>query len=448
MFGFGLKRLRSDNARLAGPEADAALAPANAPPMPGEVVLVPARRTNPIYVARQPILDRESNVAGYELLFRNGPENRYSSEDPELATAQNIEQTVAAFGLDALVGDRTAFVNLSRGALLREFYRLLPPERTVIELLESVAPDREVIRACLGLKAAGYQLALDDFACLLSAAPLLELADVVKVDFRQTALSCDPRLIERLRMRKVCLIAEKVETQPEHRQALAAGYDLLQGYYYCHPEMVETGDLPPTKLSRLQFLSEVSRDDVSFERLENLFRQDVGLTMRLLRYLNSAAFGWRHGITSLRHALALMGLRPLRKWATMMGLVSLGQDRPRELIVTSLVRARFAEELGVPSGLPDHELELFLSGLFSVAEAIIGRPIADILDGLAVPDAVRAALTGGESPVSPVLRLVTAYERGDWALLESLRPQLEIEERVLSEAYVRALQWAEATANA
>ncbi len=399
-----------------------------------------------LYVARQPIFDRGAKVMGYELLFRGGRENRFPNIGQDLASALTIERSAAAFGLDELVGERAAWVNLSRGALLAEYYRLLPPGRTMIELLETVEPDREVMDACVRLKSFGYRLALDDFTITPRPSPLLAVADMVKVDFRASAARSEPNAIRRIRDRGIFLLAEKVETQEEHREAMDAGYDLFQGYFYCRPEMIETRDLPPSKLVQLQFLSEVGREDASFERLEELFESDVGLTTRLLRYLNSAAFGWRHEISSLRHALQLIGLEPLRKWAMMMGLLQLGNDRPRELLVTSLSRARFAEELGPASGLPGHRLDLFLSGMLSVVDALVGRPMAEVVRGLSVPAPVRAALTGGEHPVGSVLQIVTAFERGDWQAVEAAPVPQPVDPRVMNDAYRRSLSWAEATA--
>lgn len=406
---------------------------------------VPAVNGGALYIARQPIFDRDAEVRGYELLFRSGRENRFTGTDFDVASATNIEQSASAFGLDDLVGDRIAWVNLSRGALLAEYYRFLPAARTMIELLESVEPDREVVDACARLKSFGYRMALDDYSLAQRPSPLLALADMVKVDFRQPEARSDQRVIQRIRDRGIFLLAEKVETLDEHREAIKAGYDLFQGYFYCHPEIVETRELAPSRLAQIRFLSEVSREDASFERLEELFESDVALTTRLLRYLNSAAFGWRHEIPSLRHALSVIGLVPLRKWAMMMGLMRLGDERPRELLVTSLSRARFAEELGPPSGLPDHRLDLFLAGMLSVVDALVGRPMREVLAGLAVPTAVRQALTGGDHPVGSVLRMVKAYERGDWSGVESAPALVPVGPAVMDQAYQRSLSWAEAT---
>lgn len=419
------------------PPAATSRAPETPPAEPG---------ARPIFAARQPIFDRASEVAGYEILFRDSPENRFTATDPDAASAATIERGTTAFGLEALAGERTVYVNLTRQALLGEFYRMLPPERSVIELLESVEPDRAVLDACRRARDAGYRLALDDFTDAPRERPLLEFASVVKVDFRAAPSACDPALLDPLRARGVTLLAEKVETREEHHAALDAGYDLFQGFYYCRPRMIETRDLPPSRLAALRFLAEVSRPDASFERLEAVFRDDVGLTVRLLRYLNSAAFGWRHEVTSLRHALSLMGLEPLRRWAVMIGLLKLGEEHPSELCVTALSRARFAEELGPEVGLGPRRLELFLTGMLSVVDTLVGRPLHEVLAQLAVPGSVRAALLEGRNALGSVLRLVRAYERGDWAAVEEARAGRPVEDRLLASAYVQSVRWADATA--
>jgi EAL and modified HD-GYP domain-containing signal transduction protein len=423
--------------------------PAPTPAPKPELTLVPGTSSaRTVYAARQPILGRNSELVGYEILFRGGPENRFDASDMERASAVSIEQSVAVTGLDELVGDRVAYVNLTRGALLAGYHRMMPPQRAVIELLENITPDAEVIEALKGVRADGYRIALDDYTFSPTSEPLLDFVDIVKVDLRAAKQACSPRALEALKHRRLKLLAEKVETRAEHEAATAAGYDLFQGYYFCKPQMIESRDVPPAKLNVLRFLAEVSREDVSFEELETLFKQDVALTMRLLRYLNSAAFGWKHEIGSLRHALALMGVRPLRKWAMMMGMVSLCDDHPAELAVTALARGRFAERIGPPAGLVQQDVELFLTGMLSLADTMVGRPAPEVLGGLALPDSVRHALLEGGNPLGSVLRVVTAYERGDWAAVEAASPARPLDDRMLHSAYVDSLSWAESAARA
>lgn len=433
MFGMGRKRKS-----LAAPAQESPEVQAPEPPL---------ART--LYAARQPILGRASELVGYELLFRGGPENRFDGTDGDLASAATIEQSASAFGLDTLVGEHRAYLNLTRRAVLAGYHRMLPPERTVVELLENIEPDAEVLAACRSMRAEGYTLALDDYAFAPQSAPLLDVVDLVKVDLRQSARALDPVALAPLRQRGLTLLAEKVETHDEFAAAMRAGYQQFQGYYFCKPQMMETRDLAPSKLSALRFMAEMSREeDASFERLEEVFRHDPALTVRLLRYLNSASFGWRHELGSLRQALAVIGLRPLKQWSMMIGMLSLGADRPHELSVTALARARFAERIAPPSGLREHQGELFLAGLLSLVDTMLGRPRAEVLASLAAPPSVHAALTDRSGPLVPALRLVSAYQRGDWAAVESSRAACPVEERELDDAYRQSLAWAEATATA
>lgn len=409
---------------------------------------IPADVRDPmLYCARQPILGRDGELFAYELLFRSGPENRFPSVHSDWASAVNIEQGTTAFGFDTLVGPRTAFVNLSHGALLAEYHRLLPNTRVVIELLESVPADEHTLLACRRMRAAGYRIALDDYAGEPERAAFLPLVDFVKADLRTWDRALDPDALAELRAHDVRLIAEKVETRAQATAAIAAGYEFLQGYHFCEPEMIAIRDLPPSKVSVLRFLAEVSAETVSMERLRDVFRADVGLTVRLLRHLNSAAFGLRHEVQSIQHALEMLGERPLKRWAAMLAMMTLCEDRPHELLVTALSRGRFAENVAEPVGLAQHGNELFLAGMLTLVDSMVGRPRPELMNGLAVSTTVRDAVLSQPSPLTPVLELVTAYQHADWPLVEAKRRPLGVEVRTLDAAYLDSLQWAEAVAS-
>ena len=297
-----------------------------------------------VFIARQPIFDRCSSVAGYELLFRSGPENRFPTMDTDLAASQGLERALMSFGFDSITDSKPAFVNLSRRVLLSELYTLLPPERSVIELLETVEPDADVIAACGRLKDNGYRLALDDFVYRPGFDPLLDLADFVKIDFRNEA-SRAPATVDRLKGRPPRLLAEKVETLGERVLAERLGFELFQGYFFCKPEMIAGKAIGPSKANYLRLLREVGQGEVEFDRVESVIRQEVAFSIRLLRYLNSAGFGWRYEVETINHALRLLGVRQLRKWVAAVATVGLAEGKPTELLVTGLLRARLAELL-------------------------------------------------------------------------------------------------------
>ncbi|MEZ4457924.1 MAG: HDOD domain-containing protein, partial [Gemmatimonadales bacterium] len=368
---------------------------------------------NNVFIARQPILDLQQLVSGYEILYRSGPENRFCSTDIDLASTQGLERTIMSFGFDELTAGRFAYLNLSRQVLLGELYTLLPADRSVIELLETVDPTPEVVAACRRLKDAGYRLALDDFVYRPGFDPLLEIADVVKIDFRVPEART-AQALDRASRHGAALLAEKVETLEERVEAEKLGFELFQGYFFCRPEMMTNSTPSPSRANYLRILREVGQREVDFERVEGIIRQEFAFAVRLLRYLNSAGFGWRYQVETINHALRLLGVRQLKKWVSAVATVGLAEGKPTELVTTALLRARLAELLAVPAGLDKADLELFFSGLLSVMDAVMDQPLDRVIGSMGVSPEVAAGLLRREPPFGPVLDLVVAQERGDW----------------------------------
>ncbi len=390
------------------------------------------------FVARQPIFDKAGGVAAYELLFRSGMQNYFQGVDGTYATSRVIHDTLHLFGLDALTGTARAYINVGRDVLTGDLVYVLPAARTTIEILETVTPDEEVMRACRALKSQGYEIALDDFVFSDGYEPLIDLADVIKIDFRQTTGDERRAVVEQHARPGLQFLAEKVESAQEQAEAEAAGYTLYQGYFFCRPEMVATRDLPPSKVNCLGVMQAVMSPTINFEVLESHVRADAALSIKLLRYLNSAGMGVRREVTSIRHAMVLLGERPLRRWIALLAVASLSQDRSPHVMVTALVRALFCEHLAARWTPTPRDGEAFFVGLLSLADAMTGRPMSELLGALAVTDNVKQALLG-EGPLGAMLRLTTAYERGDWgpAVVEGRRHGLD--ETFVASAYEEAM---------
>lgn len=400
-----------------------------------------------VFVARQPIFDGSQNLAGYELLFRTGAGNFFpAGVDPDTASKEIIGKTLSVFGLDALVGDKLAYVNVTRRTLLEGTYAFLPPGRLVLELLESLRPDPETLAACQAAKRAGYAIALDDFSGQPQLDAFLPLCDVIKVDFQIADPDTRMMIAKRHVGSPTRLLAEKVESHEEFEEALALGYTYFQGYFFCRPEIMSRQDIPVSKLVYLQFLSQINRPTLDWNRLEQVIKQDVALSVKLLRYLKAAAFGFRGEITSIKHGLALLGERPFRRWASILAMAQLSNDRTPELLETCLVRARFCEQLAGDAGFGARELDLFVVGLFSLMDAVVGRPLQELLNDVALPSDLSEALlpTGKPSRARDVLELVVAYERADWLAVEYGCNQLGLVDsiRTLPRYYQDALSWA------
>jgi EAL and modified HD-GYP domain-containing signal transduction protein len=406
------------------------------------------RFTTDVFIARQPIFDRNHQVAGYELLYRADDENRYRPEDAEAASSMQLEKTLLTFGFEQLTNGRDAWLNASRTLLTRDHWRLLPASRTVLEVLETVRPDHAIVAACRRAVDAGYRVALDDFTYTSEYEALLELAHVVKVDFRQHDALARRSLVRRLSPRGLTLVAEKVETHAELEEAMGEGYGLFQGYYFCRPQMMHAREVAPSRLAYLRLLREVYSPELDLDKLEQLIQQDVALSIKLLRYLHSASTAWTKDLRTIRQALLQLGERATRQWVALVAVFGLAQGKPPELIIVALGRGRLAAHLARAAGLAPLEDEAFLTGLLSVLDALTDQPLEQALQSIAVHPDVAGALLHGAPPLGDVLRVVLHWERGDWAQAQEAIARLGIEEDVVAVAYATSLKWAEDHASA
>ena len=307
------------------------------------------------FVARQPIFDAEQNVFAYELLFRTGMEDFFNFDDSDQAASSVIVDSFLLFGLETLTGGQKAFINCTREMLVKGYMALLPKEQVVVEILETVEPDEEIIGACLRLKRAGYLLALDDFVYEDKYEPLLELADIIKVDFQATEAAGRKSLVERMAPRGVKLLAEKVESKQEFEQAVEMGYDYFQGYFFSRPQILSGQDVPGYKLNYLRVLQAVNRPEVNLREIENVIKQDVSLTYKLLRYLNSAflASGPRSSPSNMRWLS--WGRKRSRSGPPWLPWPAWARTNPRSWLSTPLSGLCFARHWPQSSGCKDEK---------------------------------------------------------------------------------------------
>jgi c-di-GMP-related signal transduction protein len=379
-----------------------------------------------VFIARQPIFNRDLLVTGYELLFRGANENVAIISDHDEATSTVVMNAFTEIGLDNVVGDRRAWINVSRDFLLEGFARTLPRTRVVLELLENQYVDGALLEALEDHRAHGYEIALDDFAGNKEMLAVLPHVDIVKVDL----LGRDPAAVaedyQRLAGHGLTILAEKVETREEYDRCLELGFDMFQGYFFCKPERMEAQGVAPNKLSMLQLVAALQDPRIEIAELETLVSRDIALSYRLLRYINSAFFGLRREVDSISRALMLLGIANVKRWATLSIFAGV-DEKPRELIETALVRARFCELAG--DGNKD---QLFTLGLFSVVDALMDAPMEDVLSSMPFPDEMRAALIGHSGPKGELLATAVSFERGTFA------PPNE----QFATAYLEAIEWA------
>ena len=394
------------------------------------------------FIARQPIFDRQEQVYGYELLFRSGMENRYTAKDGDAAVCDVADNFLNA-GAKTLTAGRKAFINCTRQFLVNDYATILPHEETVIEILETVEPDSEVLAACRRLKSLGYLIALDDFVYSQKLQPLVDLANIIKVDFRFSTPGDRRQAVAQFAPQGIHLLAEKVETHEELAEARDSGYVYFQGYFFCQPQIVLSQHIAAFKLHYLRILQAINKPELDRSEIVELIEREVSLCYKLLRFVNSALFGFRRDISSTRHALDLLGDRAVKKWAMVAAVLGMAGNEPNELVLTSLARGRCCELLAADLGAQKDEQSMFLLGALSLMDAMLGRPIAEVVAEIALPDMVRTALLGGPNRYREILDLVMAFEAGRWSEVSELALDLRQDESQLLSSYLEAVDWAQ-----
>ncbi|MDC4225107.1 MAG: EAL domain-containing protein [Candidatus Manganitrophus sp.] len=395
-----------------------------------------------IFIARQPIFDRQQQVYAYELLFRSGLENIFNHSDLDYASSKVALDSFFILGIDNITGGKRAFINTSRGMLVNGYVALLPREMTVVEILETVEPDPEVIAACRKLKQAGYLIALDDFIDEARFQPLVDMADILKIDFLETKKEEQKRLIERFAHRGIRLAAEKVETRETLQEAIEMGYSYFQGYFFSKPTIISGKEIPGFKINYLRILQEIHRSSLDYERVEEILKIEMSLSYKLLRYINSAFFGWRVEIRSIKHALVMLGESDFKRWASFIALSNMAKDKPNELVFQAILRGRSLELLAPVFHLSERAQDLFLMGIFSLIDAIVDRPLLDILVEMPIAEDIKAALLGERGYLRDIYQLMISYEQGEWNQFSELAAQKQIEEEKIPPLYRKALEWA------
>jgi len=388
------------------------------------------------FIARQPIFDHRQRVFAYELLFRGGPQNVFQPWKD--ASSSVIVESTMLFDLQTLTGSAKAFINADQNALLQGAVKLLPPDRIVVEILETVVPTPEVVASCADLRESGYVLGLDDFVDHPKWEPLLALSRFLKVDFRASDHDSRRDIAKRYLPQGLQLLAEKVETQAELEEARSMGYTYFQGYFFCKPTMVEGRNIPSNKLNYVRLIAAVNVSEFDFARIEEILKQEPSLVYKLLRYLNSPLLGLRNEVRSISHAITLIGETEFRRWVSIVAIISMAGDKPPELIRTALTRAFCCEEISGAAGLSPQRSDLFLMGLLSVTDAILDLPMTTILSHLPLSPEVHTALSGGANRFRDVYDTLLSYERADWKTLSSLAAKIGCAEDRLPESFLSA----------
>jgi len=391
------------------------------------------------YLARQPVFDTDQQVFGYELLYRSDNGGPLTADGTE-ATTDVIINSYIEIGLDKLVGNHLAFINITRDFILNH-HKLPPPSgQLVLEILENVEADDEVVAGVKGLIDKGYNIALDDFDLGKSNRRLIQFAHFVKIDILEQGSAGLAKMVASLRKFPVKLVAEKVETIAQYEQCRTLRFDYYQGFSLCHPNVVRGQRLSANKLQVMQLLAKLQNEDPDANALSKMIEQDIVLSYKLLRYINSASLALRNKIDSINHAVILLGQNNVRQWASLIALTSL-EETPSALIHTALLRGKMCELLLEPTGKAPNGAA-FVVGLFSMLDALIGAPLDRLLPMLHLNQDINDALLSRKGPYGNTLKCVLAYEQGDWQTVD----RAGFGEEFTISCYLRAVEWCDASA--
>lgn len=369
-----------------------------------------------IYVGRQPILDRDMNIYGYELLFREGNENKCIVDDENAATARVLEHAVLDIGLEKIVGSGRAFLNLTKDYILTAEVDILPKDNVVLEILENVKVDEKIISAVKALKEKGFLIALDDFVYDESYEPLLDLVAIVKVDVLGRSSEEIEQDIVKLRGRGIVLLAEKVEGEAEYKELKAQGFDLFQGFFFARPTILKEARIPKNRIAAIELLGKINKPTCEIKEVAELVQSDVFLSVKTLKYLNSPAVGLRRRVTSLRQGVVLIGLDTIRNWVALIRLANI-EDIPSEIVTTAIVRAEVCKGLSKAVGRKDAD-SYYTVGLLSILDVVMRTSMSEAIKPLALADDVVQAVLRKEGDRGDALKCVLALEKGTLAQAE------------------------------
>lgn len=394
-----------------------------------------------VFVARQAIFNRRQHVVAYELLFRNSTDNFFPNIDESVATAKLIMENQLNFGTRHITSGKKALINIGPDSLKMDLCSFLPSSDVVLELLETIEPTEENYQLCRALFHKRYTLALDDFIYEPRWDRFLKFVKLIKFDIRITPLEEISCVIKHLKKYKnIRLLAEKIETSEEFALAHFMGFDYFQGYFFAKPVVVEQKDIDMNYALALSIYAQAMKEHPNINTLAALFQLDTALAFKLLRLINSGVFPVQKEIESIKQALVYLGQEHIRKFVSLIITAHVSQSKPTELVKMCIIRARFCELLAQKVA-PSQSNSAFLTGLFSLLDAILDRPMEQLLEKLPFPEPIKLALMAEKNMLYYILATVKAYETGSWWALEKAVVFLNISSDGLPKLYENALDW-------
>ena len=400
-----------------------------------------------VFVARQAIFNRRQKVVAYELLFRDSPKNFFPDIAEGQATARLIMENQLNLGTRHITSGKKALINIGPESLELDLCAFLPCQDVVIELLESIEPTDTNYELCRELFHSNFNLALDDFVYKPQWDRFLKLVKLIKFDITITPLNDIHPIIKKLKDHKqIKLLAEKIETQEEYEVAAGMGFDYFQGYFFAKPTMMKHNDIDYNYGLVVAIYAEIMGPNPDLTKIAALFELDAALAYKLLRLINSGVFPIQSKIASLKQALVYLGQERLKKFVSLIVTAHTAGKKPAELMQVCVVRARFCELIA--KKVAKHQSgEAFLTGLFSLLDAILDQPMSLLVEKLPFQDEIKAALLEEKNTLYYILKVVKAYETGSWWALEQAVIFLNIQSDILPELYKKSVDWADSYKN-
>jgi EAL and modified HD-GYP domain-containing signal transduction protein len=411
-----------------------------------------------VIVTRRPIFDRQKNVFAYELLFKPEPDQQQGLGRIQAKVEGEIDNNSSA-GMDALfiagikklTNGKRAVINFDRQMLLNRLHLMFPGDLLGIVIGEEAGqpankkrqkdPDTDITPIVRELKEAGYLLIVNDWWFNEGDVELVRMADIIGVDFHSHGLQKRLALFNGVQQMPRFL-AKNLENSSDFQTASEIGYHYFQGELFHQAELISVRNIPGYKTNFMRILKEIHKPAFQISQIEEILKHDVSLTYKLLRFINSAAFGLKNTVQSIRHALTLLGETEVRKWLSLIVLSGIGTDKPHELTTMAIIRAKFCEFLADALNLKSEMPAFFLMGMFSMVDAFLDRPMEDILADLPLKPEVKSALLGQQNRFRDVLNLVLDYERGLWEGVSHRAGKLKLDEQQIGNRYLDAVEWA------
>ncbi|MEH7255458.1 HDOD domain-containing protein [Neobacillus niacini] len=400
-----------------------------------------------VFVARQPIFTRKKEIFAYELLYRNSQNNSFPDINGDMATTDVIINSYLNIGINELSDGKPCFINFTEKLLQSGVPTFFKPDEIVVEILETVEIGIELVNICKELKGKGYQIALDDFILNNNNKhffSLIKYIDIIKVDFRNTTDEIR-HVIESVSLKyNIKLLAEKIETIEEFESAVGKGYVYFQGYLFSKPAIVSTRDVPEYLQNHFPIIQLLSNDDPDLNEITWLIEQDLSLSYKLLKLVNSPAFRAINKINSIKQAVVRLGVKELKKWLYLLsirGNVSDNSEWTREILNKSLTRAKMCESIAKHKSQQKESSSYFLTGLFSLMDILLGLDMDHILKLMPLAANICEALKGKSNQLNEVLDLCITIEIGDWQDFDYWCERLKIEDRFALSLYNDAFKW-------